>query len=389
MHELKIAQVITRLDWGGSPDIVRIMCVRLAAMGHDVTLISGPTAHPTEKTAGFLKNFRGRFIEVPGLRRDIGPANDIAALTGLCGIFRREKFDIIHTHTSKAGFLGRIAARIAGCRAVVHTPHGHIFYGYFGRFYTKILMAAETFASSFSDKVIALTELEKKDMVKFRICPAAKIEVVRQGLELDSYSFSGIDRRKARTSFGFSENDKVIGMVGRLETVKGPEYFVEAASFIARKWPESNFIMAGDGSLKDKLVARVKELGLEKRFVFAGWIDDVPQVLSTLDILIMPSLNEAVGMAAVEAEAAGVPVIASNVGGIPEAVRDGDTAILVAPREPRAIADIAYILLSDPEKRRAMAEAGRSWARGNFRAEVMVRRVEGLYMRLLAVNSKP
>ncbi len=384
MDKMKIAQVITRLDSGGSPDIVRITCERLAASGHDVTLISGPLSRVTEKTAAFLKTFHGRYVEIPRLKRDVDILSDISALADLRSVFTSGKFDVIHTHTSKAGFLGRIAARLAGCRAVVHTPHGHILYGYFNKPLTALFTRAERFASRYSDMVIALTQLEKNDMARGRICPADKIEVVRQVLELEAYSAPGRGRVAMRSEFGFKAEDMVLGMIGRLETVKGPEYFVEAAFFIAKRWPAARFIVAGEGSLRKKLEARAVELGLGKRLVFAGWREDVPEILSMLDILVMPSLNEAVGMAAVEAEAAGVPLIASNVGGIPEAVRDGDTAILVEPGEPRAIADIAYLLLDDPEKRRSMGEAGRAWVSGRFSAETMVGKLEGLYEKLLA-----
>ena len=362
-RRLKIAQVTSSLDRGGSSDIVRITCERLTGLGHDVILISGPTERPARKTAEFLKNFSGHFIEIP--------KHDIAALAELYKIFTREKFDVIHTHTGKAGFLAGIAGRLAGCRAVVHTSHGRVFYGH-------------SRLPFFSDKVIAFTEIEKREMIRQRVCPAEKIVVICPGIEPEPYALHETDRESLKAGFGFSDNDKVVGMVGRLETVKGPEYFVEAASFIAARWPEARFIVAGDGSLRKGLEARVVDLGLEKKFVFAGWREDIPGVLSVIDILVMPSLNEAVGMAAVEAARAGSPLIATNVGGVPEMVKDGDTAILVAPREPRAIADIAYLLLSDPEKRKSMGTAGRAWAAGNFRVETMVKKLERLYVGLLA-----
>jgi len=368
-RRLRIAQVITCLGQGAESEIVKAVCGRLAGLGHGVTLISAPTVCPSKRTAEFLKSFNGHFIEVPELKRDINLVHDIAALASLYKIFTREKFDVIHTHTLKAGFLGGIAGRLARCRAVVHTPYGRVFYGH-----SRLPL--------FSDKVIAPTGLEKREMIRQHICPAEKIEVMRHGIEFESYALPETDRRNFRAGFGFSDNDKVIGMLGRLETDKGPEYFVEAASFIAARWPEARFIMAGDGSLRKRLEAKVMELGLKKKFVFAGWREDVPGILSTLDILVMPSLNEAVGMAAVEAAAAGVPLIATNVGGVPEMVKDGDTAILVAPREPRAIADIAYLLLSDPEKKKSMAAAGRAWAADNFRAETMVKKLERLYAAL-------
>ena len=383
MRRIKIAQVITRLDWGGSPDIVRIMCAHLDPRNYDITLVTGPTKYPTAKTSEFLKSFKGKVIEIPHLKREVNPFDDIPAFFELYNLFRRERFDIVHTHTTKAGILGRIAARLARCRVTVHTPHGHIFYGYFSPAATGAIVAAESFATLFTDKIIALTQLEKRDMIKFGVARADKIEVIYQGLELEKYALAAPCRALTRKSFNIEDDELVVGMVGRLEPVKGADYFVEAAKLISPAAPKVKFIMAGDGSLREKLEARVKMSGLMPKFIFAGWREDIPEILSMLDVLVLPSLNEAVGMAALEAGAAGVPVVATNVGGIPEVVKDNETGILVGPGDPQALAEAINALLKDPEKRRELSERGKAWVRGRFEAAEMTHRISELYEELL------
>ena len=161
-RKIKIAQVITRMDWGGSPDIVRILCERLNPDKYEVWLLTGETKYPSKKTEDFFRRFKDRVVFVPELKRDICPLSDLAAFLRLYFLFLKHRFDIAHTHTAKAGFLGRIAARLAGVPGIIHTPHGNNFYGYFGRVASRLVVWLERFADYFADKNIVLTELEKE-----------------------------------------------------------------------------------------------------------------------------------------------------------------------------------------------------------------------------------
>lgn len=379
MSKIKIAQVITRLDWGGAPDIYRILADNLYPGAFDVTLVTGPTQYPTKKTADFLTKFSGKLHIVPALKREIDPVSDIRALIGLWRLFSIGKFDIVHTHTAKAGALGRIAAKLAGTGVVVHTPHGHNLYGYFDAGMTGKVVAAEKFLSRRTDMIIALTELEKSDYLKTGIAPEGKIEVIYQGLELDKYTRDRKDIAALKRSFNIDMDDNVVGMIGRLETVKGPEFFVDMASHLSEKHPRTKFIITGEGSLRGELEERARRSGLSGSVIFTGWRDDIPEILSILDILVMPSLNEAVGMSIIEAQAEGVPVVATRVGGIPEVVRDKVTGLLVAPSDSKALAEAVSALLSDNDRRAEMALMGKSWVRGKFTASQMVTKTSDLY----------
>lgn len=383
MNKIRVAQVITRLDWGGSPDIFRILAGNLDPKIYDVTLIAGPTQFPSLKTSQFLDRFGAETIIVPALQREIIPALDAAAFAHLWAIFMKGKFDIVHTHTAKAGALGRLAARLCGVPVVIHTPHGHNFYGYFGPRTTGAIMGIERFLARLTDRVIALTELEKMDYVTFNVAPAGKVDVIYQGLELETFVRDRKDAAGLKEELGIGPGDTTVGVVGRLEPVKGSPYFVEAAGLIAAKFPNTKFVIVGEGSLRVSLEAKARDLGLGTGMVFTGWRDDVPRMLSIMDIVAMPSLNEAVGMTLIEAQAMGIPVVATNVGGIPEVVRNNETGILVPPENAPALAEAVMELLSDAAKRRRMGEAAAAWVRGRFRAEGMAARTSELYMKLL------
>ncbi|MFA5100114.1 MAG: glycosyltransferase, partial [Candidatus Omnitrophota bacterium] len=330
MKKIKIAQIITRMDWGGSPDLVRILCERLDPAKYDITLISGPTLHPTIKTGKFIREFRGTYIVIPQLQRDIEPVHDIIAFLRLYVLLRMKRFDIVHTHTAKAGALGRMAARLAGVRVIVHSPHGHNLYGYFSPAMTRRIVNVERFLSRFTDKIIAGTRLEKKDYLAHAIGVDSTIDVIYAGLDLKEYEAEPSLKDKLKGSLGIPVHENVVGMIGRLEQVKGPGFFVDAALRIVQLRQDVRFVLIGEGSLKKELSDRVAAAGFKDRIIFAGWRDDIAPLLTMLDIMVLPSLNEAVGLVLIEAQSQGIPVVASNVGGIPETIKENETGILVS-----------------------------------------------------------
>lgn len=379
---MKIAQVITRMDWGGSPDIVRITCERLSSLGHDIRLITGLTKNPSRKTNEFLARFSGKTAIIPQLKRDIRLFSDCAALARLYLLFRREKFDVVHTHTAKAGALGRIAANLAGVKVIVHTPHGHNFYGYFNPFFSRLIIIIEKALAFFTARIIALTELERADYLKYGVARGDKVDLIYFGLELDKFIYAGADKQGVKRSLGIKSDEMIVGMVGRLEEVKGPGFFVEAAILALKDFPRAKFFLVGEGSMRCQLEKRVKESGQEEKIIFTGWREDVPEILSILDILVLPSLNEAVGIVLIEAQAEGVAVIASRVGGVAETIKDGYTGTLVPCANPIALARAIEELLNYPEKRKVMGERGRAWVGDRFDAQEMARRISDLYLEL-------
>jgi glycosyltransferase involved in cell wall biosynthesis len=381
-QKIKLAQVITRLDWGGAPDIVEIICGRLDLTIYDVTLIYGFTRYPSDKTRKFLSSFVGKVILVPYLKRGVSFLDDLGALIKLYSIFRREKFDIVHTHTAKAGFIGRIAARLAGTRLVIHTPHGHDFYGYFGCLGSWFIIMSERIAALFADKILVFTDIEKADMLKYRICPFEKLGVIKSGIDFSVFDNPDVDITKKKSEFSIGPDDYAVGMACRLESVKGCEYFIDAAKIVLNSIPNTKFLIIGDGSLRSSLMKRTRRLGMKDKIIFTGWREDMPRIIPILDILVLASLNEAVGRVLLEAGAAGKPTVATVVGGIPEIIKDGQTGILVPSGDPERIAGAVIYLLRDAEKRCVMGCAAKEWVKENFNGEKMMNEICDIYRRL-------
>lgn len=382
--KIRIAHIITRMDRGGAPDVVRILIEQADPALFDMVLIYGRTLVPTDRVKDFLgKLGSGRVYQIDALRRDVHPFFDVLAFIRILALLKKEKFDIVHTHTAKAGFLGRIAARCAGVRVVVHSPHGHNFYGYFRAVGSRLVVWAERLAGVYCDKIHALTKLEKTDMAGLGILKEDKIEVIYCGVELDFFQRNAEAADVLKKTLGIPANVPVAGYVGRLEPVKGPKYFIRAAGHVHKRTPEARFIVAGEGALRPRLEREARRLGMADVVHFIGWQEDAASVYSALDVLVLPSLNEAVGRSLLEAQAVGVAIVASKVGGVPEIIQDGITGVLFAPRDVKSLAEIMARLLKDPSWRETLIAAGRARVKEFFEDRLMVRHFTELYHQML------
>ncbi|MFH1459685.1 MAG: glycosyltransferase family 4 protein [Candidatus Omnitrophota bacterium] len=380
-RKLKVAQIITRMDWGGSPDIVRLLCENLDRDRFNIKFITGASDNPTQKTKIFFENLEDNLIFIKQLKRNISPIDDFIAFIKLVSIFKREKFDIVHTHTAKAGALGRLAAKFCGVKKIIHTSHGLNFYGYFGRLLSQIVVWVEKFLALFTDKFIVLTKLEKNDLQNYRITDGSKIIMVNTAVEADKFIKAHkneiiVRRRK----FGISDEKLIVGMVGRLEPIKGPEYFVDMANLACKKYNNLQFICAGEGSLRLSLQEKIEQLKIKDKFIFTGWHNNVLEIISLLDILVLASLNEAVGLVLIEAQAQGVPVIATRVGGIPEIVEDGKSGILVKPQDAQSLFNALEELIKDPVKRTNMGNFAAQSVANKYKPAELTQRVTDIYL---------
>ncbi|MFH1093686.1 MAG: glycosyltransferase family 4 protein [Candidatus Omnitrophota bacterium] len=384
MKKIKIAQIITRMDWGGAPDIVRMLCQGLDAYKYEVTLVCGKNMYPTEKTKVFLESLKERFVIIPELKRDINPVFDALALRRLYFLFKKGNFDIVHTHTAKAGCLGRIAAKLANIKVIVHTSHGHNFYGYFGPIISKLIIFVERALSSFTDKIITLTRLEQSDLLRFKVAAQEKTAVAHTAVEFSSINKTNAHRSDLlKKELGVKDGHIVVGMVGRLEQIKGVKYFIEAALQVAQKIKNVQFVLVGEGSLKTELKMRVKQAGYEEHFIFCGWRDDVSDIMCLMDMMVLASLNEAVGLVLIEAQGLGIPVIASKVGGIPEVVDDGKSGILVEAKSAEKLTEAMSTLIQDELKRRSMGKAAADFVQSKYDTADLCRIIMQTYEGLL------
>jgi len=319
-----------------------------------------------------------RIITLPELVRNISPVSDFKTLFSLINIFRQERPDIVHTHTSKAGILGRWAAFFAKVPIIVHTPHGHVFWGYFNRLKTSAFVFFERLTARITDRIITLTEQEKKEHLRFAIASEGEFTVIHSGVDLTGFSNAKVDAPEMRKKLGIPEESFVVGTVGRLTPVKGHRYLIEAAAELVRQKTDILFVFLGDGELLNDLTEMASALGIKDHVKFLGWRPDVADVMATFDIFVLPSLNEGMGKVLVEAMAMAKPIIASNVGGIHDLITDGENGLLVSPADHEAIADAILSLYRDSAKTKRLCEKGKAIAAG-YSADAMIQKIDHLY----------
>jgi glycosyltransferase involved in cell wall biosynthesis len=381
MKRIRVAHVITRLCRGGAQENT-FHTVRLANRDRfEVDLISGPTAGEEGSIEDVVRNAGIDIERAAALVRQPAPWRDWQALRQLARLFAEKRYDIVHTHTSKAGFLGRIAARRAGVPIIVHTPHGNIFQGYFSRVLTRVFIAMERHAARRTDRIIELTPGGIEEHLACGIGRREQYVTIFSGIDLAPFDAAIRRRAKTRRALGVSPDTFLVGGAGRLEPVKGFTYFVSAARLIAEAVPGARFVVAGQGSLRAALEAESANLG--GRLQWLGPRDDVPDLMAAFDVFVLASLNEGMGRVLLEAGAAGVPAVATRVGGVPDIILDGRTGILTPPRDPRAMAEAVGGLARDPRRRKAMGEAARARTAPAFGLERMVEQIEALYERLI------
>jgi len=344
---LTILHAITRLERGGSSDCTLLQAIGAARRGHHVVLVSGPTDAPSPLLDQARRQKRLHRIEVAALRRDLSPVNDLRALVAMTRLLRTGRFDIVHTHTSKAGALGRLAAALTLGPPVVHQPHGHLFYGYHGRLGSALVVLAERFLALLSRRQIALSWRGAEEHLARRIGRPGEFSVVRSGIDLRPFRRAAQMRPKARLRLGLRAEEFVVGTLCRLEPVKGVEELLDGFARAARFRPRLRLLLGGDGPLRDRLQHEARVAGLSDRVLIGGSWVRAPDFLPALDLFVLASRNEGMGRALVEAMASGLPVIATAVGGMPEVLEEGGAGLLVPPCDPQAIADAILRLMDD------------------------------------------
>lgn len=383
MPKIKILHIITRLDKGGSAENTLLTASGVNKEKFKAALISGNTNDPRKEIANFITQEEIDYILLPELVRQIAFLKDIKAFWKIYGFIKKEGFDIVHTHTSKAGILGRWAAKLAGTKIIVHTPHGHIFYGYFSWFKTKLFIYLERLTALITDRIITLTYRGKEEHLKYRIARPDKFVPIYSGIEVEKFTNFKVDIIKEKERLNIPPDTPVIGTVSRLEPIKGIQYLISCLPDIVKVFPALKVFIVGDGSQRETLEHYVKNLNLSESVIFKGECEDIRQILSIFGIFILPSLNEGMGRCLLEAQALGVPVVATKVGGIPEVVKDGLTGTLVPARNPKVMAEAIINLLKNRTLREDMSRQAKGWIGNKFSAEDMVLKITGLYEELI------
>jgi len=386
----KILHIITRLDMGGSAQNTLLTCKELSGkfetiLVHGLSHESGMSDLEKKIVEDGIEKAKAKGVKViplPSLVRSIRPIKDFKALLALVWLIFKEKSDIVHTHSSKAGILGRLAAKMAFVPNIIHTPHGHVFYGHFGPFASKMFLWIEKLFSRFTDRIVALTDGEKNDYEKLSVCPSEKLLKIHSGVDVKQFMQSNGNMVEKKRSLGLDQNEAVIGFVGWLLPIKGPGYLLKAMDYVWHEHPETSLVLVGKGDLDVDLRTEALRKNANGKVKFLGWRDDINEIMPVFDMLVLPSLNEGMGRVLVEAMAAGKPVVASRVGGIPDLVRHCETGYLVPPADVEALADGIKKLLDDPERAWEMGQQGKEDCR-QFSLESMIAKLDDLYSDLI------
>lgn len=382
--EIRILRIFSRLNVGGPSLHVIHLAAGLEAHGFVTRLVVG---RESEREGNLMDLALERHVDVlalSGLGREIRPLDDLRALVGLVRLTRRFRPHVVHTHTAKAGVLGRAAALLAGVPVVVHTYHGHVLREYFGRVTSAVFRAVERVLARGTDGLVTVSESVKRDLVEMAIAPAQRIRVVPLGLELAPFT-EPLPRGVLRAAAGFAAQAPLVGMVGRLAPVKDVPTFLRAARRVHAVRPDVRFSLVGDGPLRASLEAEAAALGLADAVCFHGWRRDLPAVYGDLDVVVNASRNEGTPVALIEALAAARPVVATAVGGTPDVLSDGAFGSLVPAQDDAALAAAVLSVLEAPPAA-ARAEAARAHVLARYGVPRLLDDLSSLYRELLAAR---
>src|SRR5437764_4793845 len=387
---VKVLRVIARLNVGGPALHVAYLTAGLAERGYDTTLVAGTIARGEESMA-FVADAHNVHVEtLSELHREISPIRDLRAILRLARLIRRERPAILHTHTAKAGAVGRIAALLASTARppiIVHTFHGHVLRGYFGPVKTFGFRLLERLLARMTTQLIAVSPEVRDDLVQLGVAPESKFAVVRLGIELDERVASDdAGRQETRRVLGIPEQAFVVGWFGRMTEVKRTPDVVRAFRGLVDAGVDGRLLLVGDGPERDGLERFAHELGVMRRCLFLGYQEEVGRYYDAVDALVLPSANEGTPVSVIESLAAARPVGATRVGGPPDVVLARLDCFSRELGSADAIDERRTELAADPDRRAQVGAAGREHVAERYAVERLVADTEELYRSLLAAK---
>ena len=385
--KLKICHVITRMIVGGAQENTLFTIIGHIQKGHEVVLVTGPSPGPEGELLKKVNCPEFEVVEFASMVREINPVQDIKAYFALKKFFRERKFDVVHTHCSKAGIIGRAAAWNAGTPLVVHTVHGQAFHPYEKPWKNFLFKTSERWAAAHCHRIYAVAQAMIDQCVQAGIAPAEKYQVVYSGMEIEKF-LNAAPEPELRKQLGIPENVKVIGSVARLFRQKGYEYFVPAAGKIVEKYPDTHFLVVGNGTMREELDRQIKSMGLTDRFHFAGLVspDQVYRYIAQMDILLHLSLHEGLPRSVVQALASGKPAIGFALDGTPEVIFDNRTGFLARPEDVDSVVEGVLKILGSPALAEEMGRNGKQLVAQKFDWHYMADVLEQEYYKQLKRN---
>ncbi len=387
---MKICHIITRMIVGGAQENTLFTIIGHIAKGHEVVLITGPSPGPEGELLKKAEYPDFRIIELPSLIRNINPVKDFKAYCEIKEILERENFDVVHTHDSKAGIIGRCAAWNAKRRVpvVVHTVHGQAFHRYEKEWKNFIYKFLERFAAKHCHQIYAVAQAMIDQCVAAKIAPAKKYRVIYSGMDIEKF-LNAVPEDNLREQLGIPAGAKVIGSVARLFPLKGYEDFIPCALQLARRYNDLHFLIVGDGIMRNEINQRITQAGLAERFHFSGLVapDQVYRYIALMNVLWHLSVREGLPRSVVQALAGGKPAIGYQLDGTPEVILNDETGYCVPERDLGAVMENTIKILDSPELAAQMGKRGRELTRDKFDWHKMSDILEAEYLRLYKLNT--
>ncbi len=391
----KVLRIINRFNLGGPTYNVSYLS-KYMSPEFDTLLVGGQFGANEGASDYIVKNLGLHPITIPEMQREINPKNDYIAYQKIKTIIKRFKPDIVHTHASKSGFIGRQAAYKLGVPIIVHTFHGHVFHSYFNKHKTLVFKGIERNLAKKSSKIIAISDIQKQELSQIhKIAPEDKFSVIPLGFDLNRFQENYEEKRfDFRNKFKLKDDEIAIGIVGRLVHVKNHKMFIDAIAKVkAQTNKKFRVFIIGDGELKEELISQAKALGLKicnadlsvdkPDIVFTSWIHNIDWAYAGLDLACLTSRNEGTPVSLIEAQAGNTPIISTNVGGIENVVLSGKTALLSKNEDTEDFANKLLQVINNDELRFSMQESGWEFVKDKFHYTRLVNDMKNLYYNLL------
>lgn len=348
---VKVFNIIARLNIGGAAVVVTLLTEKLSLphYPYQSTLVSGLIEGEEGDMTYYAREHGVEPITLPEMGRSLHPVRDLVTIWKLYQLLRQHQPDVVHTHTAKAGFVGRWAAKLAGVPVIVHTFHGHTFHGYFGPNKTRFFITLEQITSRITDTIIALTQGLRRDLAdQYHVTRKEHITVLPLGLDLEPFAQTQRKSGVFRQRWNIPQDAPLIGIVGRFVPVKNHALFLQAAALICQQIPDAHFVLVGDGELHDEIQAQIDELGLRDAVTLTGWQKEVTDAYADMDVFVITSVNEGTPVTVIEALATGCPVVTTAVGGLPDLLDGGRLGKLVPTEDAEAVAAGVIDTLNNP-----------------------------------------
>ena len=379
--QLKIVHIITRLIIGGAQENTLLSCEGQHAAGHDVTLLTGPAIGPEGTLLDRARSGGYRVEIIDPMRRAIHPLRDYQTYRQLKRRIRELSPDVVHTHSSKAGIIGRWAAHAAGAPLIVHTIHGLAFTASTSAAVNSIYRILEKRTASITDKIVCVADSMRDQSLAARIGTPDQYVTVYSGMNTRPFLDPPVPRDETRRRLRLSPDHIVVGTIARLFELKGHDDLLAIAPDLCTRYPRLRFLWVGDGNLRQQFEHKIAAMNLTDRFIFAGLVPpaQVPEFTAAMDILVHPSRREGLARALPQGALAGKPVVTYDIDGAVEAVADGVSGMVVPPFDRTKLSQSIAALIEDEPLRHRMGEAGRQLAIARFDADVMVSALQSVY----------